>query len=93
MACAMTDAPSPIKFRCLRRLATIPEGCWPRRLHVELAAGYVGEKTVAAFVSRVRKGEYPPPIVNRGRRQLWLRDDLDRAIGHKEAFADAAGDL
>jgi hypothetical protein len=43
------------------RLAAIPEGCRPRRLSVELAAGYVGEKTVAAFVSRVRRGEYPSP--------------------------------
>jgi hypothetical protein len=88
-----TSASSPLKTKRPRRHAAIPEGCWPRRMRVEFAAGYVGEKTVAAFVSRVRKGEYPPPIVNSGRRQLWLRDDLDRAIGHKEAFADAAGDL
>lgn len=25
--------------------------------------------------------EYPQPRVNEGRRKLWLRDDLDRAIG------------
>jgi hypothetical protein len=24
--------------------------------------------------------EYPPPRINDGRRKLWLRDDLDRAI-------------
>jgi hypothetical protein len=88
-----TGAPSPIKTRRPRRLAVIPEGCWPRRLRVELAAGYVGEKTVAAFVRRVRNGEYPAPIVSSGNRKLWLKDDLDRAIGHKEAFADVAGDL
>jgi hypothetical protein len=86
-------APSPLKTRRPRRSAVIPEGCWPARMRAEFAAGYVGEKTVAAFVRRVRKGEYPAPAVNSGKRQLWLRDDLDRAIGHREAFADAAGDL
>jgi hypothetical protein len=65
----------------------------PRRLCVELAAGYVGEKTVAAFVSRVRKGEYPAPTVNSGKRQLWLKDDLDRAIGSAPAITDLAEDL
>jgi hypothetical protein len=93
----MTDAaaPSPAKIRRPRRLAVIPEGCWPRRLHVELAAGYVGEKTVAAFVRRVRNGEYPAPIVSSGNRNLWLRDDLDRAIGPMgaQAVTDVAGDL
>jgi hypothetical protein len=45
----------------------------------ELAAGYCGETTVEAFMKRVGT-EYPLPCVNEGRRKLWLRDDLDRAI-------------
>jgi hypothetical protein len=45
----------------------------------ELAAGYCGEPTVEAFIARVGK-EYPCPRVKEGRRQLWLRDDLDKAI-------------
>lgn len=45
----------------------------------ELAAGYCGEPTVESFMSRVGH-EYPRPRVNEGRRKLWLRDDLDRAI-------------
>jgi hypothetical protein len=45
----------------------------------ELAAGYCGEATVEAFITRVGK-EYPLPRVNEGRRRLWLRDDLDKAI-------------
>jgi hypothetical protein len=89
----MTDAPSPLKIRRPRRPAVIPEGCWPRRLHVELAAGYVGEKTVAAFVRRVRSGEYPAPTVNCGKRQLWLKDDLDRVIGSTPEITDLAEDL
>jgi hypothetical protein len=45
----------------------------------DLAAAYCGESTVQAFVKRVGR-EYPKPRVNDGRRQLWLRDDLDAAI-------------
>jgi hypothetical protein len=89
----MTDGPSPLKTRRPRRLASIPEGCWPARMRVELAAGYVGEKTAAAFVRRVRNGEYPAPTVNCGNRQLWLEDDLDRAIGSAPEVIDLAEDL
>jgi hypothetical protein len=48
-------------------------------MSAELAAGYCGEKSVEAFLARVGK-EYPMPRVSEGRRQLWLRDDLDQAI-------------
>ena len=44
-----------------------------------IAAGYCGELTVEAFLKRVGT-EYPQPRVKEGRRQLWLRDDLDAAI-------------
>jgi hypothetical protein len=44
-----------------------------------LAAGYCGETTVEAFLKRVGT-DYPQPRVCEGRRRLWLRDDLDRAI-------------
>lgn len=61
------------------RPSVIPSGSWPRRMPAELAAGYCGETTVEAFMKRVGT-EYPLPCVNEGRRKLWLRDDLDRAI-------------
>ena len=72
----------------------IPAGSWPRRMSVELAAGYCGEPTAKAFVSRVGK-EYPQPRVSEGRRRLWLRDDLDAAILPPELarVADVAEDL
>jgi hypothetical protein len=54
-------------------------GCWPRRMPAELAAAYCGEYSVEAFMRRVGR-EYPQPRVKEGRRQLWLRDDLDQAI-------------
>lgn len=59
-----------------------------------MAAGYCGESTVDAFIKRVGK-EYPLPRVKEGRRQLWLRDDLDAAILPFESapIRDAAEDL
>ena len=76
------------------RPAMIPAGSWPRRMSVELAAGYCGEPTTQAFMNRVGK-EYPHPCVNEGRRRLWLRDHLDAAILPPElaAVRDVAEDL
>jgi hypothetical protein len=76
------------------RAAIIPLGSWPRRMCAELAAGYCGEASVDAFMARVGK-EYPRPRVHEGRRQLWLKDDLDRAILPPDLMgaADAAEDL
>ena len=53
----------------------------------DLAAGYCGEKTIEAFLRRVGK-DYPLPRVKEGRRQLWLIDDLDKAIAPKSQGFD-----
>jgi hypothetical protein len=45
----------------------------------ELAATYRGEPSASAFLKRVGS-EYPRPRISEGRRRLWLKDDLDRAI-------------
>lgn len=77
------------------RPAVIPPGCWPARLSPELAAGYCGESSVEAFLRRVGR-DYPQPDVKQGRRQLWLRETLDRVISPSSPFghvADAARDL
>jgi hypothetical protein len=78
----------------MRRAALIPPGSWPRRMDADLAAGYCGEPSVDAFLKRVGR-EYPQPRVNEGRRRLWLRDDLDRAILPSELarVSDVAEDL
>jgi hypothetical protein len=78
----------------MTRPSIIPSGSWPRRMPVELAAGYCGEPTVEAFMKRVGR-EYPHPRVNDGRRKLWLRDDLDQAILPPDLAAarDLAEDL
>jgi hypothetical protein len=69
-------------------------GCWPRRMSAELAAAYCGEHSVEAFMRRVGL-EYPPPRVSEGRRQLWLKDDLDQAMLPPELASprDLAEDL
>ena len=64
----------------MSRPSVIPPGSWPRRMSATYAAGYVGEESAEAFLKRVGT-EYPSPRVNDGRRKLWLRDDLDKAIG------------
>lgn len=76
----------------MRRSAIIPIGAWPRRMPAEIAAGYCGESSVEAFLRRFGS-EYPQPRVKEGRRQLWLRDDLDRAIAPDLAPGDLAEDL
>jgi hypothetical protein len=78
--------------RTLRPVA-IPVGSWPRRMPATLAAGYVGESSVEGFLQRVGS-EYPHPRVKEGRRQLWLIDDLDRAIApDRSAVVDIAEEL
>jgi hypothetical protein len=69
-------------------------GCWPRRMSAELAAAYCGEGSVKDFLKRVGR-EYPEARVKEGRRELWLRDDLDQAILPPDLakVADVAADL
>jgi hypothetical protein len=53
----------------------------------DLAATYCGEPSANAFLKRVGS-EYPQPHINDGRRRLWLKDDLDKAMVPSE-FAEA----
>jgi hypothetical protein len=80
------------QFVRMPRPAIIPAGSWPRRMPAAIAAGYCGEPTVEAFLKRVGS-EYPQPRVKEGRRKLWLRDDLDRAIAPDVVAGDLAEDL
>jgi hypothetical protein len=79
----------------MSRPALIPAGLWPPRMPVEMAAGYCGEVSVESFLREVRKGTYPPPVINRGRRKIWLTTDLDQVIRspESETGADVAADL
>jgi hypothetical protein len=79
----------------MSRRAIVPSGAWPPRMPVEMAAGYCGEASAEVFLRQVRAGNYPAPVVKRGRRQIWAKDDLDRALGPRdqETAVDVAADL
>ncbi|MGO7331760.1 hypothetical protein [Rhizobium leguminosarum] len=68
----------------MARPSVIPHGCWPAVLRDELAAGYAGEKTVEAFLSRVGT-VWPKPFIEtgsgKGKFRAWRKIDLDKAIG------------
>lgn len=57
-----------------------------------IAAGYMGERSPAAFLRRVGK-LYPQPCLVRGRGRVWLKKDLDavadRLRGHGGTIRDA----
>ncbi|WP_439392394.1 hypothetical protein ACRQ5Q_22625 [Bradyrhizobium sp. PMVTL-01] len=79
----------------MSRPTLIPAGLWPPRMPVEMAAGYCGERSAESFLREVRAGTYPRPAVKRGRRQIWLKADLDQVINSRggAGVADAALDL
>ena len=78
----------------MTRSAVIPPGIWPPRMPVDMAAGYCGEASAQVFLREVRKGTYPEPVIKCGRRQIWAKDDLDRAMASGgEAVVDVARDL
>lgn len=78
----------------MTRSTLIPAGLWPPRMPVEMAAGYCGEASAESFLLEVRAGTYPKPVVDRGRKKIWAKDDLDRALSPGvAAAADAALDL
>jgi hypothetical protein len=68
----------------MARKPTYPAGAWPPRMPVEMAAGYCGERSAESFLARVG-AEYPKPAVKSGRRQLWLKEDLDKVIAPTSA--------
>jgi hypothetical protein len=74
--------------------AVIPTGCWPAVLRDELAAAYVGEKTVDAFIGRVGT-VWPKPFIEtgsgKGKFRVWRKSDLDKAIDPESAVGEPAG--
>lgn len=52
---------------------------WPRLMRADMAAAYVGERSVEAFL-RATGTLYPAPITIKGKGKRWLLEDLDAAI-------------
>lgn len=74
----------------MTRPALIPTGLWPPRMPVEMAAGYCGERSAESFLREVRAGTYPRPAIKRGRRQIWLKEDLDRIVTPQGSASNGA---
>ena len=51
---------------------------WPRLMHAELAASYVGDEE-ASFLAGVERGDWPKPLPL-GQRDLWDRLRLDERV-------------
>lgn len=56
-----------------------PGTTWPALMRAKTAAAHVDEASVEAFRRRVGS-LYPKPVRISGRGEVWLRDDLDKAI-------------
>lgn len=71
-------------------------GTWPRLMRAATAAAYVDESSVDSFRRKVGS-IYPAPIVGKGMRARWDREDLDQAIaamrGRPRIVLDAASVL
>ncbi|UGY14624.1 MULTISPECIES: hypothetical protein [Bradyrhizobium] len=81
------------------RPAALLPGVYPPRQPAAMAAGYCGEISVESFLREVKAGTYPQPAIKRGRRQIWLTAELDRAMAQagqpcaNETAADVAADF
>lgn len=52
---------------------------WPRGMRLPVAAAYIG-LSVSAFRGGVKAGKLPQPRRVTRRRDIWLKDDLDKFL-------------
>jgi hypothetical protein len=72
----------PRRWRSIALQATtvsLQHGCWPEIMTASVAAAYLDERTVEAFVRRAGK-VYPRPHNVIGRGIVWFKAELDRAM-------------
>jgi len=62
----------------------VPTGAWPRGLNADQAAAYVGLKRTK-FLDEVKAGIWPAPLKFFGKRTVWDRHLLDRALDNLAA--------
>ena len=83
------ESPGATKQAARERLAAI--GIAPRGLELDLAAAYVG-LSAPSFLAQVEAGRMPAPT-SLGRRRVWDRRALDRAMDRLSGLPSApAGD-
>jgi hypothetical protein len=74
------------------RPVKIPIGAWPTEMPADLAAGYVGEPSVDAFLSKVQRKVYPDPAREAGCLPKWHRAKLDAAIARRHGLDISSGE-
>lgn len=77
----------------MSRSVAIPLGSWPLEMRAETAAAYCDEPSVEAFLSKVAKGIYPPPVRCKGALPKWHRAKLDAAIARRHGLVVALGEV
>jgi hypothetical protein len=65
--------------RCAKDCNSVVLAAWPRLMRAPTSAAYVDEKSVEAFRRRVGS-VYPSAIRIPGRGDVWLKEDLDKAV-------------
>ena len=68
------------------RPTAIPVGAWPLEMRAETAAAYCDEPSVDAFLSKVGRGIYSPPVRVKGCLPKWHRSKLDRDIARRHGL-------
>ena len=70
----------------MARQVSIPQAAWPLEMPADFAAGYVGERSVEAFLAKVKQGVYPQPARGRGIPAKWHRLKLDQAVASRHGI-------
>ena len=68
------------------RPVNIPTGSWPLEMRAETAAAYCDEPSVDAFLSKVDRGFYSPPVRMKGCLPKWHRLKLDQDIARRHGL-------
>ena len=87
---SLTHSPSKPKRAHRSGLLYPPNGSWPEEMTANMAAAYVGEVSVAAFLSKVGT-IWPWPVTGPRSRKKWSREALLAAIRSRHGLA-ACGD-
>ena len=77
----------------MARPTASPPGAWPLEMRAATAAAYCDEPSVDAFLAKVGRGIYSPPIHTRGSLPKWHRVKLDRDIAHLHGLRSDGPDL
>ncbi len=69
-----------------------PPGLWPAEMRADMAAAYVDEPSVEAFLRKAGT-TYPAPVRGRGCARKWSKEALDLAIAKRHGFAAELQDI